>query len=174
VAVEVDLDALVERELETRGDKRAEIRLQRFHATRLVLVGGRRHQEIDGDVEVAHAPALERRVVVGVRVGLEALGVQPGAQLGVTLVVEQGEHEPDVEVIGARVPVVVAIVLALRLDTRPTAVRPSSTGRRSDQVSRTSCGVVTAPTTYCRIRSAPRGSSCSDPGPEGRRTEPSQ
>ena len=96
-----DLGPLVERELEAACDERAEVGLEVLNAANGVLAGSWRHQEVD--LQVTESPSLDRWVAGCVLVRLEALGAKSCADLSVALVVEHGERQPEVAVVGTRV-----------------------------------------------------------------------
>lgn len=107
VAVKLDDDALGKRTLESRRDQRAEVGLEIVDLAAAMVVVSGWHQKIDGDLQVAQAPALHRIVAAVVRVRLEPLGAQATADLCLTLLVEQRDRQADVKVIGARVEIIV-------------------------------------------------------------------
>ena len=69
-------------------------------------------QEVDCDAEVRELPALRREVAVFVVVGREALLAQAATDLGVLLIVEQPNCQPNIEIVGNAAEEV-AILLAM-------------------------------------------------------------
>jgi hypothetical protein len=91
--------AFVKGEFQSGCDEGAEVAFELVDAASLGGAGDRRQQEVNGDAETGKLPALGSRVAAFVLVGREALLTQAVADLGVLLIVEKANGQPDVEVV---------------------------------------------------------------------------
>ena len=101
VAVQGDFVAFVEGEFQSGGYESAKVAFKVVDAAARDSTWDRWEQEVDGDAEAGKLPALRCRVTVFVVVGREALLAQAMTDLGVLLIVEEANCQPDVEVVSA-------------------------------------------------------------------------
>jgi hypothetical protein len=103
VTVDLDLDPFLERELEPIGDERREIWLEVLQPSLLLELWGRGNQEVDSYLQIFELPRLPDGVAFFVLFWVKALPDQPLMQLGVALLIQDRNGEPDIEVVGSRV-----------------------------------------------------------------------